>query len=150
MRAVRALLGAAGLAAAGWGAWLLLGQGATNLRATLVWLAGGVLLHDAVLAPLTIAVAWVAGRLAGGRPRAPAAVALVLLGPLTVAAVPVLGRFGARADNTTLLDRPYWAGWTALVVVVLVAILVASYAGRRGRAHAPVGGGDDGDGDGRR
>ena len=43
--------------------------------------------------------------------RAPAAVALVVLGSVTLLAVPVLGRFGARPDNPTLLDRDYSAGW---------------------------------------
>ncbi len=33
--------------------------------------------------------------------------------------VPVLGRFGAKADNPTLLDRPYWLGYAVIVAVVV-------------------------------
>jgi hypothetical protein len=122
----------AGLLAAAYGALLLLERGVSNLTATLTWLVGGVVLHDAVLAPVTLAVAWMALRLVRPGRLAPWAVALVLLGPLTLLAVPVLGRFGARADNSTLLDRNYWAGWSAVVVVVCAGILVVRYAvGRR-------------------
>ena len=47
-----------------------------------------------------------------------------MLGSVTLLAVPVLGRFGARADNPTLLDRDYIAGW--LVLAGLVAVGVAA------------------------
>ena len=50
---------------------------------------------------------------APGRLRAPAAAAFVVLGSVTLLAIPVLGRFGARPDNPTLLDRHYVAGWAA-------------------------------------
>ena len=64
-----------------------------------------------VLAPLTIGAA-VAARLL---PRAPAGrgrrSALVVLRTVTVTAIPVLGPWGARPDNPTLLDRNYVAGW---------------------------------------
>lgn len=128
---IRLALLVAGLAAAAYGALLLLERGWANLEATVIWLVGGVLLHDAVLAPLTIAVAWVAVRLLRPDRRAPWAVGLVLLGPLTLLAVPVLGRFGARPDNPTLLDRNYWAGWSVVVGVVVLGILVARYVERR-------------------
>ena len=128
---IRLALLVAGLAAAAYGALLLLERGWANLQATVIWLVGGVLLHDAVLAPLTIAVAWVAVRLLRPDRRAPWVVGLVLLGPLTLLAVPVLGRFGARPDNPTLLDRNYWAGWSVVVGVVVLGILVARYVERR-------------------
>jgi hypothetical protein len=55
--------------------------------------------------------------------------------------VPVLGRFGAKADNPTLLDRPYWLGY-AVVVTVVVALAAVSSRRRRGQAstsHGPRG-----------
>jgi len=145
-----------GLAAAAYGVVLLLERGLSNLEATLTWLIGGVVVHDAVLAPATILVAWLAVRLVRRDRLTPWAVALVLLGPLTLLAVPVLGRFGARADNPSLLDRNYWAGWSAVVVVVCAGILVARYAERRRRAAirvaepTPVEGGARGPRDGGR
>jgi hypothetical protein len=85
---------------------------------------------------------------------APFAVALVVLAPVTLLGIPVLGRFGARADNPTLLDRHYWLGWSVLVAVVIAAILVVRYAERRrraaGRAVLPAEGGPHGPRDGGR
>jgi hypothetical protein len=125
----------AGLAAAAYGIRFLLERGWANLEAALTWLVAGVVLHDAVLAPVVLGVAWGAQRLLGRRRLGPWAVGLVLLGPLTLLAVSVLGRFGARADNPTLLDRNYWGGWSLVVVAVCIGILVGWYAGRRGRAR---------------
>jgi nucleoside-diphosphate-sugar epimerase len=68
--------------------------------------------------------------------RAPMAAGLVVLGTVTVAAIPVLGRFGARPDNPTLLDRNYVAGWLVFAAVVVIAV---SIAGRRRRAAAEAG-----------
>ncbi len=144
MSAPRAVLGALGLAAAAYGAFRLLELGLDNLVAAVVWLGGGVLLHDGVLAPLTLLVAALGTRLLPRPWRAPAAAGLLLLGALTVAAVPVLGRFGARADNPTLLDRDYRAGWLVVAAVVLLAViawgLVRERAVRRDAAERPGGG----------
>jgi hypothetical protein len=62
----------------------------------------------------------------------PLVVAGVVLSTVTIAAVPVLGRWGARSDNPTLLDRNYVLGWVAFVgLTVLVTLLVALARGRR-------------------
>ena len=75
-----------------------------------------MVLHDLVLAPLVIVARGRGGEAAPRAWRAPAAAALVVLGSVTLLAIPVLGRFGARADNPTLLDRSYWAGWALIAV----------------------------------
>jgi hypothetical protein len=131
------LLGA-GVSAAAYGGLLLVQRGWANLEATLTWLIGGVVIHDAVLAPATLAVAWAGLRLVRRERLAPWTVGVVLLAPLTLLAIPVLGRFGARPDNPTLLDRSYWAGWSGLVVVVVAGILVARHVERRQRSREPV------------
>ncbi|WP_151081990.1 hypothetical protein [Nocardioides cynanchi] len=148
---VRVAAAVVGVAMAAYGALRLLDLGWANTWDTIQWLVGGVVLHDGVFAGLTLAAAFVALRLVPRDRLAPVVVALVVLVPTTLLAIPELGRFGARADNPTLLDRHYWLGWFALVAVVLVAvlagILLSSYAGR-GRRR-PVGrsaGGDDGQG----
>jgi hypothetical protein len=51
---VRVLLGVAGLAAAAYGAWLLQDDSFGDLVGVMIWLLAGVLLHDVVLAPVTI------------------------------------------------------------------------------------------------
>ncbi len=118
----RAALASLGVVVGAYGAFRLLELGWANLTATLVWLAGGVIIHDAVLAPATIAVAALATAVLPPRLRAPAAGGLLVLGTVTLTAVPVLGRFGARNDNPTLLDRDYTAGWLLLVTLVLAAV----------------------------
>ena len=126
---MRAALAVAGLATGAYGAFRLLELGWANLAATLTWLAAGVLLHDAVLAPATIALAAVGIAVLPRRLRGPSAGGLLVLGTLTVTAVPVLGRFGARGDNPTLLDRDYTAGWLVVAVLVLGGVGVWVLAG---------------------
>jgi hypothetical protein len=147
---IRGVTMAVGLAITAYGAWLLLALGWDNLTATASWLVGGVVVHDAILAPLTIGLALVAVRVVRRDRLGPWAVALVVLAPVTLLSVPVLGRFGARSSEPSLLDRHYWLGWFALVVVVGLAILVATYADRSHRRTGAAEGGDDGQGHGRR
>jgi hypothetical protein len=126
------LLGVLGVGGAAYGVVELLDLGLDNLGATAIWLVGGVVLHDVVLAPLTIAVvALVAATLRRPVP-GPVATAAVVLASVTVVAIPVLGRFGARADNPTLLDRNYVLGWLGLATLTLVVAGVATFAARRG------------------
>jgi hypothetical protein len=147
MRVARGVAVAVGVVATAYGVWLLLDLGWANTRSTLVWLAGGVVLHDGVFAVAVMALALVALRLVPADRLAPWVVALVILVPVTLVGIPELGRFGARADNATLLDRPYWLGWSVMVTLVVVAVLVGAVATRRRRA---VGGGDDDPGTGGR
>jgi hypothetical protein len=131
MRAIRTACLVAGVLAAAYGVWLLLGLGWANTRSTLVWLAGGVVLHDGVFAVLVLALSLLAVRLVPREHLAPVVVALVILIPVTLAGIPELGRFGARADNPTLLDRHYWLGWAVMVTLVVVCVLVGVVATRR-------------------
>jgi hypothetical protein len=146
-RAIRLTSAAVGLLAMAYGVWLLHDLGWANTRATLVWLVGGVVLHDGVFAVLVLVVSLAALRLVPHDRLAPWVVALVVLVPVTLAGIPELGRFGARADNPTLLDRPYWLGWSAMVTLVVVGVLVGAVATRR---RTPVRGGDDDAGPGGR
>ena len=124
---LRVLLGGVGVLLGGYGAFLLLSrQDSDQLVNAAIWLASGVVLHDVVLAPVVLALVVVGARIAPVAARVPAATALVVLGAATVLAIPVLGRFGARPDNPTLLDRDYTAGWFALAGVVLLATVVAT------------------------
>ena len=97
------------------------------------WLAGPVLL-DLVLVPFVAVVAVRLRRvLPAGWFRPVAAAATVSL-LVTVVAVPFLVPVGRRADNPTLLDRPYVAGWLVLLAVVWTVALVAGLRGRRASA----------------
>jgi hypothetical protein len=147
MRALRTVLVAAGLLAAMYGVWLLVGLGWANTRATLVWLVACVVLHDGVFAVLVMTAAFVALRLVPRDRLAPWVVGLVVLVPVTLVGIPELGRFGARADNPTLLDRPYWLGWSVLATLVVLSVLVGAVVAARRRMTV---GGDDGTGAGGR
>ncbi|MCW2784551.1 MAG: hypothetical protein JWP74_1068 [Marmoricola sp.] len=144
MLAIRGVLIAAGVAIGGYGAYMLLGLGTDNLVATVKWLVGGVVLHDGVLGPVVIALAFVVTRIARIKVPAPVVVGGIVLGSVTLLAIPVLGRFGAAADRPTLLDRNYVAGWFAFAGLTLLVVAGAVLRGRFGR------GGGDGPGTGGR
>jgi hypothetical protein len=139
----RLLIGAAGTAFAAYGVWLLLSrQRLDQLFSVALWLAGGVVAHDALLAPLSIAAVWLGARLLPAGVRGPAAVGGLVLGSLTVVALPVLIAAGRRDDNPTLLDRDYLAGWAVVSLLVVIAVLGAgalgSYRSRAGKGDRVV------------
>ena len=126
-------LAVCGVLVATYGVVRLLGLGVSNLLATIPWLAGGIVGHDAVLAPLVLLLGAASAQRLPGWARGPAVLVLVVLGSVTLAALPALGRFGAKADNPTLLDRPYAAGWAVVLALVLgVAGLQAFLRRRKG------------------
>ena len=132
MRGARVGIGAVGVVVGLFGGWLLLTrQDLDQLGSAATWLVVGVILHDAVLAVVTPALAAIAVRLLPREARAPAVVGFVVLGSVTLLAVPVLGRFGARPDNATLLDRAYVTGWLVLAALTLLAVVVATLVRRR-------------------
>jgi hypothetical protein len=141
---LRLAIGALGIGAAAYGLVELLDLGFDNLRAAVIWLVGGVLVHDGLLAPLTIAVCFVVARAWRRSLPAPVVVGGIVLATVTVAAIPVLGRFGARADNPTLLDRNYVLGWLVLATLTVLAVAAGVLVSRSRK------GGADGAGAGRR
>ena len=127
----RWLVGSLGVAAGVYGAWLLWDRGWDNLVAAVTWLVAGVVLHDGVLAPVVLLLCLAGARTLPRAARGPAAAGLVVLGSVTLLAVPVLGRFGAVPDNPSLLDRNYALGWVLLAVLTVAGVAVASYVGGR-------------------
>jgi hypothetical protein len=127
VRVLRIVIGAVGALIGAFGLWLLLTrQDLDQLTDAGVWLVAGVVVHDGVLAVATLVVAAVLLPRLPRAARAPAVVGFVVLGSVTLLAVPVLGRFGARPDNPTLLDRHYGTAWWAFAVVVVVVVAVAA------------------------
>ncbi len=131
MRLLRGVLGATGVVLVLVGLRHLLDGSLADLLDLSVWLAGGVLLHDAVLAPLVVLVgALVLPRLPVWC-QAPVVVGLVVLLTVTLMALPAIGRFGARPDVPSLLNRAYGVEWLLLALLVLVVVAVASLLRRR-------------------
>lgn len=143
-RVVQGVVGAVGVAAAAYGAVLLLALDLPDLLDAGLWLAGGVVLHDAVVAPLTVLATLGLRRVLPARSWTAVTAGLVVLLTVTLTAVPVLGRFGARPDNPTLLDRDYTGGWLVLALLVVLGTLAWSLSrrlrgagGTAGRARRP-------------
>ncbi len=133
----RVLLGVSGLALMLVGAVELARRAASDLPglvSAVLWLAGGVVAHDFVLAPLVVLAGLLGARLLPAPARAPAAVGLVLLGTVTLAVLPNLTRFGAKPDNPSLLDLPYGPLWCGFAGLVLAGVVAASVVRARRRA----------------
>ena len=129
---LRIALGALGVIGGGYGAWLVLSRGHDLLNLVL-WLAAGVVLHDGVLSLVVLAAGAVGLKAVPSVARAPVVVGTVVLGSLTLLAIPVLGRFGERPDNATLLDRHYTLGWLVLAALTVAAVAAATVVRSRRR-----------------
>ncbi|WP_063991981.1 MULTISPECIES: hypothetical protein [unclassified Streptomyces] len=130
MRTVRYGVGAAGIALMTFGGALL--WDGPRPWSTALWLAGGVLVHDGLLAPLVLAVGAVAGILAGRPPRGVPRAALIVAGSLTAVALPALLRPDGVA-NATVLPLDYSRNW--LLAMAAVAVTTTGYAGARAGAR---------------
>ncbi|MEO5710116.1 MAG: hypothetical protein ABIQ59_09870 [Nocardioidaceae bacterium] len=131
MRLTRGLLGAGGIVLVLVGLYHLLGTDFSDLVNLVLWLAGGVVVHDAVIAPLVVLAAFVALPRLPSWSRAPAVAGFVVLLSVTLLAIPAITRFGARDDVPSLLNRPYGALWSVFAVLVLVVVVAASLLRRR-------------------
>lgn len=132
-----------GLAAVAWGAYGLVSAGGRiPLGSWATWFVGAALLHDLVLAPLWIALGWLAARLLPRPARPPVVVAAVVSGVLTLVTLPFLLTPGADPANPSFLPREYGRNLLLMVLAVwLVAAVWAAVAVRRaGRPSSPDGG----------
>lgn len=130
MTAVRALLIAAGLALAAYGALLLVDFSPVVLIRIAIWAAAGVVLHDFVFAPLCAALGFAGRRLVPAAWRAPVGIAALCTVVLALLAVPVYDKPGMRPDNMTVLDRDYVAGFWIALAVIWVCVPLAIIAKR--------------------
>lgn len=107
-----------GVAMGCYGALLLLENPWPVLLNIGIWAAAGVVIHDFVFAPLSAGLGYAGRKLIRGRWWTPVALAATTTVVLLILAVPVFTRPGARADNSTVLNRDYPLGlWVALAVV---------------------------------
>ncbi len=132
MRTVRLVLGGLGACGVVWGVWLLSDDGADRLWSAALWLAGVVVLHDIVLAPLVVVLSVLAAKVLPRRHRAVAGIAFLVWGTVTLAVANVLSGVGGKPGMDSLLHRPYLAAWLALSGLVAVSA-VASAVMMKGR-----------------
>jgi hypothetical protein len=130
--AVRVILVGFGLVIGLYGAVLVWENPPVIIVRIVVWAFVGVVLHDAVFAPVCVALGFAGRRLIPGRWWLPIAVAAFASVVLVFLAIPVYGKPGMRPDNMTVLDRNYPLGlsislgvvWMCLVVYLLTARLL--------------------------
>ena len=122
----RLVLGGVGVLMGAFGALRFLQLDLDDIVNAVLFLAGGVIVHDGFLAPLTVVVVLLGTRVVPARMRTAVTMGLVVLATVTVTAVPVLVGFGARADNLTVLPRDYVLGWFVFAALVLVVTGVAA------------------------
>ncbi|MER6444199.1 hypothetical protein DEJ51_01075 [Streptomyces venezuelae] len=119
----RYVCGGLGVALMAFGGFLLVQQ--PEPWRIVLWLAGGVLVHDGLIAPLVVAVGALcaaAGLRLRGVPRA----ALIVAGSLTVIALPPLLRPGGVA-NASVLPLDYPRNW--LLAMVAIAAFTTGHVG---------------------
>ncbi|WP_242606263.1 hypothetical protein [Protofrankia symbiont of Coriaria ruscifolia] len=125
---LRALVAAAGLAAIGYGIHgLINGQPATNPPNTTAWLIGGILAHDLMVVPVTMAAGFVLSRLIPAPYRAVLQAALLVSGSVALASLPLWRGYGGSADNPSVNPLPYGRNlgivlglvWTCAAAVIV-------------------------------
>jgi len=110
----------------------------SSLRAALTWLAGGVLLHDGVLVPLTMLAGAAAAKFLPGAYRGLVQGAFVVSAMVTLALLPLLSGNGLDARDPS--QQPLAYGRNLLLVLAGVWALTGVLTLRRYvvRRRAPV------------
>lgn len=135
----RIALGTIGVLILAYGSWRLLGTPRLTRPTTVgVWLLAALVLHDAVLAPLTIAVGFLLGAVLRPRARRYVAGALVAGGLVTAVALPIVYRRGQAPPGTTLEAQDY-VGHLLLILAAIAAVTAGAYVIRvvRDRTSQP-------------
>ncbi|WP_209561400.1 hypothetical protein [Frigoribacterium sp. PvP032] len=143
MRVTRAVLLLVGVALIGLGGWVLTETvSPTRYGGLLVWLIGGVIAHDAIIAPLVAGVAVLLGRT--GRRIRPAVLAILQVGVvlgvvLSLVVVPEIIAKARGTKNETVLPFDYGVrlgvAWLVVAVVTALAVVVWTVLARRREAR---------------
>jgi hypothetical protein len=106
----------------------------------LLFLAGVLVAHDAVVLPLALGIGVLIGRYVPAPARATVRVAGFVTATLAVVAIPLVAGFGRRPDEASALPLAYGRGlavmlllvWTVALLVLLRPALVRRYRRRNG------------------
>jgi hypothetical protein len=120
----RLLVGAVGVAMGAFGLLRFLQHDFGDIVNAVLFLGGGVVVHDGIIAPLTIALTFLGTRVLPSKARVATVTGLVVLFTVTVTAIPVLGAWGRQSSNPSLLDRHYVLGWCVFALLVLAGSLL--------------------------
>lgn len=104
-----------------------------------VFLAGVLLAHDAVVLPLALAAGVLIGRFLPAGTRTAVRIGGLLTATLQVLAVPLVLGLGRRPDDPSALPRDYGWGLAALLLLVWTAVLASVLIARLSSARRPGG-----------
>ncbi|HEX4363569.1 MAG TPA: hypothetical protein VHZ75_03405 [Solirubrobacteraceae bacterium] len=130
---------AAGAAIFAFGLYGLLHNAVQTVPAdVLKWIAGALILHDAIIAPATLIAGILLTRLLPAAIRAGMRATLAVCAVVVVMSVPVLKAVGRRPDNPSLLPHDYGQNLAIVVAVILVggALLTVVRSARAKRSTA--------------
>ncbi|GIF16628.1 hypothetical protein [Actinoplanes teichomyceticus] len=103
-------------------------DGQVDLLGVLVFGVAVLLLHDAVFVPLLLAGGALIRRLVPVRWQTTARAVAVIDLAVAVVGLPLVAGFGRRADDPSVLPRPYATG----LLLIVVATAVTAVLGRKG------------------
>lgn len=130
---VRIVLGTLGLGAILYGAVRILqSPAAVNPLDLFVWLAGALILHDGILAPIVTVFGFLMARLIPGRARAYIQGGLIVGALVTTFTVVEIYREGKSRPGNALLEQDYTRNLLVILAVVLV-LTAALYVARVAR-----------------
>ncbi len=124
---------AAGTAMIGYGTWGQLFGEDTKPKRFGQLLVAAALGHDLVIAPLVLLLGIVARRVLHRRVRGTLQGAALVGFVLVLLAIPGIGRYGEKADNSSILPRDYTTGLMLALAVVggVTLVMVATKLVRR-------------------
>lgn len=88
-----------------------------------VWVVGGALVHDLVVLPLVVGAGWLLTRWVPPPWRGPLRTAAVVAAVVSLTVWPIARRWGARADNPSILPLPVGRNLALLVAAILVVAI---------------------------
>ena len=88
-----------------------------------LWLIGAVVIHDGMIAPLTVGIGWLLARTAPPRARRYIQVFLVVAGLVIVIAVPLILRRNSQPVSKAILLQNYAGNLTILLGIIAAASL---------------------------
>lgn len=138
LRIIRLVLIVSALALGGYGISLVWAMPGRDQLSIVFWLVGGLIAHDALFAPLCIALGLSARRVLPQRWWIPTVLALAASLIVLILSLPVLlpRPSDKYPDNATILDRPY--GTSVVIALAIIWVLTAAIVMIQQRVTRPA------------
>ena len=122
MKAWRIILAIGGIALGAFGIFRLATEiPLHNLLILAVWLVAALIIHDAVMEPSVIGVGWLLRRYIPDRGRRYVQIALIMIVPVVVIAIPMIFLRGSQPMEKALLLRNY--GVNLIMIIGIIAVI---------------------------